>query len=81
MGHEGSDAPMLGIHELNWLPTGPETVIRILEWAGFVETHVMRWVRESRPGWGRFGLVASKKPGLLDRWKAEQVDARYRDES
>jgi hypothetical protein len=27
---------------------------------------------------GRFGMVASKKPGLLDHWKSNQVDARDR---
>jgi tRNA (mo5U34)-methyltransferase len=75
---EGTDELMLGVHGLAWRPASPEPVIRILEWAGFVETHVIRWVRESRPGWGRFGLVASKKPGLLDNWKRDQVDARYR---
>jgi tRNA (mo5U34)-methyltransferase len=67
---EGVDELMLGVHGLNWRPTGPEAVIRILEWAGFVETHVIRWNRESRPGWGRFGMVASKRPGLLDRFKS-----------
>ena len=70
---------MLGVHGLNWHPTGPEAVIRILEWAGFVEFHVMRWVREYKPGTGRFGMVASKKPGLLDHWKSKQVDARDRE--
>jgi tRNA (mo5U34)-methyltransferase len=73
---EGTDHVMLGIHGLNWHPTGPETVIRILESAGFVEFHVMRWAREYMPNTGRFGMVASKKPGLLDHWKSKQVDAR-----
>jgi tRNA (mo5U34)-methyltransferase len=75
---EGVDAVMLGIHGLNWHPTGPGTVIQILEWAGFVEFHVMRWAREYEPGVGRFGMVASKKPGLLAHWKSKQVDARDR---
>jgi tRNA (mo5U34)-methyltransferase len=75
---EGVEAVMLGIHGLNWHPTGPGAVIRILEWAGFVEFHVMRWAREYEPGVGRFGMVASKKPGLLDHWKSKQVDARDR---
>jgi SAM-dependent methyltransferase len=75
---EGTEEVMLGIYGLNWHPTGPETVIRILEWAGFVEFHVMRWAREYMPNTGRFGLVASKRPGLLDHWKSKQVDARDR---
>ncbi len=77
---EGVDELMVGVHGLNWHPTGPETVIQILEWAGFVEFHVMRWVREYKPQTGRFGMVASKKPGLLDYWKSKQVDARDRPE-
>jgi SAM-dependent methyltransferase len=76
--HEGKEALMLGIHGLNWHPTGPGTVIKILEWCGFVEFHVMRWAREYKPGVGRFGMVASKVPGLLDHWKSNQVDARDR---
>jgi SAM-dependent methyltransferase len=75
---EGVDAVMLGIHGLNWHPTGPGTIIQILEWAGFVDFHVMRWAREYEPGVGRFGMVASKKEGLLDHWKEKQVDARDR---
>jgi SAM-dependent methyltransferase len=75
---EGVDALMLGIHGLNWHPTGPGTIIQILQWAGFVDFHVMRWAREYEPGVGRFGMVASKKEGLLDHWKSKQVDARDR---
>jgi hypothetical protein len=35
-------------------------------------------VREYKPRTGRFGMVASKTPGLLDYWKSKQVDARDR---
>src|SRR2546423_2020807 len=75
---EGTEEVMVGVHGLNWHPTGPETVIRILEWLGFVEFHVMRWAREYMPDTGRFGMVASKTAGLLDHWKGKQVDARER---
>ena len=68
---------MLGIHGLNWHPTGPGAVIEILEWAGFVEFHVMRWAREYEPGTGRFGMVASKKRGLA-RSLEEQAGRRAR---
>jgi tRNA (mo5U34)-methyltransferase len=74
---EGKDALMLGVYGLNWHPTGPETVIRILEWAGFVDFLVISWVREYEPGTGRFNMVASKRPGLLDHWKRKRVDARF----
>jgi tRNA (mo5U34)-methyltransferase len=75
---EGIEALMLGVDGLNWHPTGPGAVIAILEWLGFVEFHVMRWAREYKPATGRFGMVASKKPGLLDHWKSIQIDARDR---
>jgi tRNA (mo5U34)-methyltransferase len=75
---EGVEELMVGVHGLNWHPTGPGTVISILEWLGFVEFHVMRWVREYEPRTGRFGMVASKRAGLLDHWKSKQVDARDR---
>lgn len=77
---EDNDFLMHGVHGLNWRPTGPGAVIRILEWAGFVDFHVPRWVRRSHENWGRVGVVASKQPGLLDNWKDKEVDARLRDE-
>jgi hypothetical protein len=65
---ESSDAIMSGVYGLNWLPTGPEVLSRILRWLGFVETHTV-WHDEEPvdgpPGWGWTVLVASKVEGLL----------------
>ena len=63
--HEGTEALMLGVHGLNWVPTGPEVIERVMRWAGFTDTQVMRWV-QTGPTSGRVGVLASKRPGLLD---------------
>jgi tRNA (mo5U34)-methyltransferase len=62
---EPSEPLMSGIHGLNWLPTGPDVLHKILSWAGFQEVRLVRWHKESTPGYGRFGMLASKIPGLL----------------
>jgi tRNA (mo5U34)-methyltransferase len=66
LAEESTEQLMLGVHGLAWLPTGPVVVERILRWAGFVETLVVRWVRGNRGSWGRLGMLASKRAGLLD---------------
>ncbi|MGH2978416.1 MAG: class I SAM-dependent methyltransferase [Solirubrobacterales bacterium] len=63
--HEGTEALMLGVHGLNWIPTGPAVVDRVMRWAGFTDTQVMRWI-QTGPDSGRVGILASKRPGLLD---------------
>ncbi len=62
---ESREQLMSGVHGLNWLPTGPEVLGRILRWAGFVETHLLWWQQESQPRVGRLELLAAKTPGLL----------------
>jgi hypothetical protein len=36
-----------------------------MRWAGFADTQVMRWV-QTGPSSGRVGMLAAKRPGLLD---------------
>jgi SAM-dependent methyltransferase len=67
---EDTEKVMLGADSLAWRPTGPETVEQILRWAGFVDVHVIRWVKEIQPGWGRLAMAASKREGLLDSLRA-----------
>jgi tRNA (mo5U34)-methyltransferase len=57
-----------GVYGLSWLPTGPEVLKEILSWAGFVETHLAWWERQSalNPFAGSLMILASKKPGLFD---------------
>jgi len=67
--NESDSHLMSGIYGLNWRPTGPAVVEKILRWVGFTETRVL-WYRPNaeRPnddhGW--VGMAASKTPGLLD---------------
>jgi tRNA (mo5U34)-methyltransferase len=66
-GTEGTEV-LSGAYGLNWHPTGPAVVRRVLEWAGFIETCVLWWEDEvaATPGLGRMSLLASKTPGLLE---------------
>jgi tRNA (mo5U34)-methyltransferase len=74
---ESREQVMSGVHGLNWYPTGPEVVSRMLGWVGFAETRLLWWREEIRPGRGRLEIAASKKPGLLDRLAARTpTDAR-----
>lgn len=63
--NERTEPLMSGVHGLNWYPTGPEVVVKILRWLGFRETRLMWWRPETRPGRGRLELVASKREGVL----------------
>ena len=63
--HAGTDTLMVGVHGLNWIPTGPAVVERVMRWAGFTDTQVMRWVQTGDSS-GRVGILAAKRPGLLD---------------
>jgi tRNA (mo5U34)-methyltransferase len=66
---EESKRPVMsGVYGLNWFPTGPDVLRRILNWLGFVETRVVHW-RSQRPGRrsdvGRVRMVASRTEGRL----------------
>jgi tRNA (mo5U34)-methyltransferase len=66
---EDVEDPLCGTHGLHWLPSGPNVVEQMLRWTGFVETHLIWWHDEAEwsPGMGRLQMVASKRPGLVDR--------------
>jgi tRNA (mo5U34)-methyltransferase len=62
-------ALMSGVYGLNWFPTGPNVLARILNWLGFSETHCLSWqkgpIENQPPDLGRLQILASRKPGLL----------------
>ena len=62
---EGRTQLLSGIYGLNWFPSGPEVVARILAWIGFVEWKLLWWKHEVEPGRGRLELLASKTAGVL----------------
>jgi tRNA (mo5U34)-methyltransferase len=63
---ESTEQVMSGVHGLGWYPSGPDVVVEMLRWVGFVETRLVWWRPEVRGGHGRLELLASKKAGLLD---------------
>jgi tRNA (mo5U34)-methyltransferase len=70
---EPVDEVMSGVYGLNWLPTGPHVVARMLRWMGFEEVRLVRWVKEAFPGRGRLGLLAAREPSLLEGTPWEPV--------
>ncbi len=59
---------MSGVHALSWIPSGPSVLGKILYWLGFSEIrHVFSKRYEDRPEFGRMEIMASRKPGVLDR--------------
>jgi tRNA (mo5U34)-methyltransferase len=66
---ESTESPLSGIYGLNWRPTGPNVMHRILRSLGFPEVRVL-WVKEQAKGapadHGWMGIAASRTPGLLD---------------
>jgi tRNA (mo5U34)-methyltransferase len=63
---EGTEAVLSGVYGLNWFPTGPDVLVAMLRWMGFVDFHLRWWRKEvSPPGHGRLELFASKLPDGL----------------
>jgi tRNA (mo5U34)-methyltransferase len=76
---ESTEQVMSGVHGLNWFPTGPAVLTRILNWMGFVETRCVYWhtENETRPSeLGRLQMIASRKEGLLEQFESDQGRAR-----
>jgi tRNA (mo5U34)-methyltransferase len=61
---EGVEEWMSGVYGLNWFPTGPRVLKRILRWLGFVETSVAN-LHSRSDGFGRVQMLASRREGLL----------------
>jgi SAM-dependent methyltransferase len=70
---EAIEPVMSGVYGLNWLPTGPQVMARILEWAGFADIRVTRMIESAHPGVGRLAMLAAKRPGLLEATGATPV--------
>ena len=67
---EGTEHPMSGVYGLNWFPTGPDVMARILNWMGFPETRVTSWIANrtrEREQFGRLQIVGAREPGRLDQ--------------
>lgn len=73
-GFESREELMSGVHGLMWRPTGPMVMDRIFKFLGFEETHVLRWRKETNPGWGRLTMLAARTPGLLEPLRERAAD-------
>jgi tRNA (mo5U34)-methyltransferase len=67
---------MSGIYGLNWFPTGPLVLGRILRWLGFPDVRCSAW--RSPPNQseqlGRIELLAARTEGFFDAWDAAVTD-------
>lgn len=70
---ENVESLMAGVHGLSWFPTGPETIIQILRWLGFVEFRVLFWHRFSSPRVGLQRGLARYVKNLVKRTGRTEV--------
>jgi SAM-dependent methyltransferase len=65
-----SPAPIMhGVHGLNWYPTGPKVVERILRWLGFASVRCVSLTSDGgagTPDIGRAELIGARREGLLE---------------
>lgn len=69
---EGTTQLMSGVYGLNWFPTGPVVLKRMLMWMGFKEIRLVWWKKEATQqaqGLGRIEVIAAKKEGLLEAFE------------
>ncbi|TCL09054.1 2-polyprenyl-3-methyl-5-hydroxy-6-metoxy-1,4-benzoquinol methylase [Shimia isoporae] len=77
MKFESTEALMSGVHRLSWLPDGPKSMKKILNWLGFPETRVLFWYKrtsdQKRHGLGRMAIVAAREKGRLRGYKEGDI--------
>jgi SAM-dependent methyltransferase len=87
---EGTEHLMTGVHRLNWYPSGPLVLKKLLNWLGFPEVRVVFWKKrvskDARPeqlrsNVGRVALVGARQAGMLkglrDALPVEQVEHQW----
>ncbi|MFM7115402.1 MAG: methyltransferase domain-containing protein [Planctomycetota bacterium] len=74
-GRESRNNLMSGVHGLKWYATGPKVLAEILKWAGFVEQKLHFQVQQhDQPQLGRIEIIASKVPGMLEKFAGESLN-------
>ena len=68
---ESMEDPLYGVYGLNWHPTGPEVIRRMLEHMGFVETRCCRWRMSKHPGTDFVQVVGARTEGGLAHFDAD----------
>ena len=62
---------MSGVHGLNWFPTGPEVLTRILKWMGFTETRLIYWLTataDQPAALGRLEMIAARRKDIFEKF-------------
>ncbi len=64
---ENPDRLLAGMDDLNWFPTGPAVLARILRWLGFAEVRCSVWRTppNQKPGLDRIEMLAAREEGYL----------------
>jgi hypothetical protein len=67
---------MSGLYGLNWFPTGPRVLTRVLGWLGFTEVRCSAWRTPPNQSerLGRIELLAARRKGFFDAWDAAVTD-------
>jgi hypothetical protein len=75
---ENPDRLLAGMDALNWFPTGPAVLTRILNWLGFPEVRCTVWRSppNQKADLDRIEMIAAREPGYLSEYDAarEQED-------
>jgi SAM-dependent methyltransferase len=73
-GQENIKSLMSGAYGLNWRPTGPSTMIPVLNWLGYVSAKlIFHRQNTTNPKLGRMEIIASKIAGRLDGLESEEL--------
>jgi tRNA (mo5U34)-methyltransferase len=80
VGRESATKLMSGLYGLNWFPTGPRVLTRVLNWLGFPEVRCSAWrePRNQSEGLGRIELLAARREGFFDSWDTALTDPSER---
>jgi SAM-dependent methyltransferase len=75
---ESMKDPLMGVYGLNWLPTGPNVIRRMLEHMGFAETRCCKWRMSKDPGTDHVQVVAGRTPGSLAHFDTDHRSLLHR---
>ena len=68
---------MSGVSELAWFPNGPKAILLILNWLGFREFKLTKFIKRDKRH--RFEIFAAREPGRLAELKGETMNVRVSD--
>lgn len=72
-----SDYVMSGVSEMAWFPNGPKAILLILNWMGFREFKLTRFIKRGERH--RFEIFASREKGRLEELRGSQMNVRVSD--